>query len=334
MEPLLHPLRIGDVTLPNNLVLSPMAGFSDLPFRALCRQHGAGLVCSEMVAAASVGREAAHPQQRMRVSDLEHPTSIQLFGTEPEHVANAAREAEKHCEILGFNMGCPAHQIKRQGCGAALLDRPERCEEIVRAVKGASKKPLLVKIRAGNGGPVDFLSLGRRLEAAGADGFIFHARTAAQGYSGKAEWGWIRRLKQQVSVPVIGNGDIRNGQDAKRALLESGADGVALGRAALGDPRVFGRIAHYLEHGVEPPPPTPQQRASDFLEYLRMADGLGFTHTRILQQAQRFTNGLEGGSQLRQNLRGGRPLAAIRKAFERLREDGDSFAAAGALAAS
>jgi tRNA-dihydrouridine synthase B len=328
LEGLLHPLTIGNVTLPNNLVLSPMAGFSDLPFRVLCRQHGAGLVCSEMVAAASVGREAPHPQQRMRVSELEHPTSIQLFGTEPEEVANAAKAAQENCEILGFNMGCPAPQIKRQGCGAALLDHPERCEDLVRAVKSTSKKPLLVKIRAGNGGLVDFLALGKRLEAAGADAFIFHARTAAQGYSGKADWDYIRRLKQHVSVPVIGNGDVRDGRDAKRALEASGADGVALGRAALGDPRVFGRIAHFLEHGVEPLPPTAQQRAADFLDYLRMADGLGFTSTRILQQAHRFTNGIEGGSEIRVILRGRVPLPFVRQTFERLHETGDAFEAA------
>ena len=308
-----------------------MAGFSDLPFRVLCRKHGAGLVSSEMVAAGGVGREAPHPTQRMRVSALEHPTSIQLFGTEPDEVENAARTVEENCEILGFNMGCPAPQIKRQGCGAALLDHPERCEELVRAVKRGSKKPLLVKMRAGNGGLVDFLALGKRLEAAGADAFIFHARTAAQGYSGRADWHYIRRLKEHVSVPVIGNGDIRTGRDAQRALETSGADGVALGRATLGDPRVFGRIAHFLQHGVEPAPPTPQERAADYLEYLDMAGGLGFHNMRLVQQAQRFTNGIEGGKELRAALRGHVPIPLVRAAFERLTATGSATAAAHGL---
>ncbi|HLE47002.1 MAG TPA: tRNA-dihydrouridine synthase family protein [Candidatus Thermoplasmatota archaeon] len=331
MAELLHPLTIGNVTIPNNLVLSPMAGFSDLPFRVLCRKHGAGLVSSEMVAAGGVGREAPHPTQRMRVSDLEHPTSIQLFGTDPVEVENAARAVEANCEILGFNMGCPAPQIKRQGCGAALLDHPERCEELVRAVKRGSNKPLLVKMRAGNGGLIDFLALGKRLESAGADAFIFHARTAAQGYSGKADWHYIRRLKEHISVPVIGNGDIRTGRDARNAIEVSGADGVALGRATLGDPRVFSRIAHFLQHGIEPPVPTPQERAADYLEYLDMADGLGFHNVRLIQQAQRFTNGLEGGKELREALRGHVPIRVVREGFERLRDTGSARAAAQAL---
>ncbi|MBI2078881.1 MAG: tRNA-dihydrouridine synthase family protein [Euryarchaeota archaeon] len=331
MGELLHPLTIGNVTIPNNLVLSPMAGFSDLPFRVLCRKHGAGLVSSEMVAAGGVGREAPHPTQRMRVSELEHPTSIQLFGTEPAEVEAAARAVGPSCEILGFNMGCPAPQIKRQGCGAALLDHPERCEELVRAVKRGSKKPLLVKMRAGNGGLMDFLALGKRLEAAGADAFIFHARTAAQGYTGKADWHYIRSLKEHVSVPVIGNGDIRTGRDARKALEVSSADGVALGRATLGDPRVFSRIAHFLTHGWEPALPTAQERASDYLEYLDMADGLGFHNMRLVQQAQRFTNGLEGGKELREALRGHVPVRVVREAFVRLRETGSAPRAAEVL---
>jgi tRNA-dihydrouridine synthase len=228
-------------------------------------------------------------------------------------------------------MGCPAPQIKRQGCGAALLDHPERCEELVRSIKSASDKPLLVKIRAGNGVKIDVVSFARRLVAAGADAFIFHARTAAQGYSGRADWGLIRELKRAVDVPIIGNGDIRSGPDAEQALTMSGADGIALGRATLGDPRIFGRIAHFLQHGVEPAPPTPQERASDFLEYYVMAGGLGFTNTRIVQQAQRFTNGIEGGWDLRSNLRGRVGLDVVRRAFERLRETGDAFDAARVL---
>lgn len=299
MTALLHPLRIGDVRLPNNLVLSPMAGFTDLAFRVLCRRHGAGLVSSEMVAAASVGREAPHPRLRSRTSQEERPTSIQMFGTEPDVVAKAARELGEKCDVLGFNMGCPANQIRRAGCGAALLDHPERCEDIVRAVKRATPTPLLVKIRAGNETRMDVVSFARRMEAAGADGLILHARTAQQNYSGRADWSLIRDVKLGVAIPVVGNGDIVDGASAERALRESGADGIAIGRAALGDPRIFHRIAGFLEAGTAPAAPSLEERQTDFLEYARMAIDLGYDRARILQQAHRFTRGLRGGPALR-----------------------------------
>lgn len=314
---LLRPLRIGNVTLPNNLVLSPMAGFTDMPFRVLCHKHGAGLVSSEMVAATSIHQPALPLRRRRQTCEEERPTSIQIFGTEPELAADAANELGPDCDVLGFNMGCPAPQIKRAGCGAALLDHPERCEAIVRAIKRASDKPLLVKMRAGNHGPMDVVAFARRLEDAGADGLIFHARTAAQGYSGRADWSLVRLVKDQARIPIIGNGDIRDGPMAERALVESGADGIAIGRAALGDPRLFGRIASFLETGAPSRPTTPTERAQDFLEYLEAAQALGYDMPRILQQAQRFTRGLRGGAELRETFQGAKtPIQWIRTAFE------------------
>lgn len=302
---LLRPLRIGEVRIPNNLVLSPMAGFTDLAFRVLCRRHGAGLVSSEMVAAGSVGREAPHPRLRSRTNEEERPTSIQMFGTEPDVVAAAARSLGEACDVLGFNMGCPAHQIRRQGCGAALLDHPDRCEAIVRSVKKATPTPLLVKMRAGNERAMDVVGFARRIEAAGADGLIFHARTAGQNYSGRADWSLIRAVKESVTIPVIGNGDIVDGPSAERALRESGADGVAIGRAALGDPRLFRRIGLHLEGG-RAPTAEPEERRADFLAYATTALELGYDRARILQQAHRFTRGLRGGPALRAQLAGER----------------------------
>ncbi|HVL48654.1 MAG TPA: tRNA-dihydrouridine synthase family protein [Candidatus Thermoplasmatota archaeon] len=314
MPDLLRPLAIGRVRLPNNLVLSPMAGFSDLALRVLARRHGAGLVCSEMVSATSVEREVPGTLVKMRTLAEEAPMSIQLFGTDPARVADAARDVGERCAILGFNMGCPAHQIKRQGCGAALLDRPALAMDLVRAIKGASDKPLLVKMRAGNGGPMDVVAFARGLEAAGADGLIFHARTAKMGYSGKSDWDLIRAVKEAVSIPVVGNGDVVDGASAKAALERSGADGLALGRAALGDPRVFGRIARHLATGEEDDGPVPREQIEDFEAYVAMARAAGIGEPQILRQAQAFTKGFRDATRLRSELsRGVTPEGALER---------------------
>ncbi len=316
MRPLLHPLDIGGVELPNNLVLSPMAGFSDLPFRVLCRRHSAGLVCSEMVAASSVERRVARTLTRMRTVEEERPTSVQVFGTVPDEVERATVEVERHCDIIGFNMGCPAHQIKRQGCGAALLDHPDLAESLVAAMRSATRKPLLVKIRAGNGTKMDVVAFAKRMERAGASALIFHARTAAQGYSGKSDWALIREVKSHLGIPLIGNGDVVDGPSARAAFEASGVDGIALGRGALGDPRVFARIAHYLETGEELPLPTPVERFEDFVEYVGLAATLDLDAQHILQQAQQFTRGMPGGAKLRTKFQGGAPLSDVIDAFK------------------
>lgn len=297
-DDLLRPLVIGGVRLPNNLVLSPMAGFSDLPFRVLCRRHGAGLVCSEMVSAVGVTRDVPETYAKMRTLAQEQPMSIQLFGTDADLVKDAARRLDPRCDIVGFNMGCPAHQIKRQGCGAAMLDRPEHALAMLDAVREGTDKPLLAKIRLGNGAAIDYVRFARELEAAGAAGVIVHGRTAAMGYSGKSDWDAIARIKAALSIPVIGNGDITDGPSAARALA-TGVDGVAVGRASLGNPRVFREIVHHLTTGERLPPQTPHERLEDFVDYLRMASDVGIDGVQVREQAQQFTRGLRGGGELR-----------------------------------
>ncbi|HWH09355.1 MAG TPA: tRNA-dihydrouridine synthase [Candidatus Thermoplasmatota archaeon] len=315
MPDLLRPLTLGNVRLPNNLVLSPMAGFSDLPFRVLCRRHGAGLVCSEMVSANGVLREVKMTLQRMRTLEGEAPMSIQLFGTDEAQVEQAARDLDRRCAVVGFNMGCPAHQIKRAGCGAAMLDKPDLALRMVEAVKRGTDKPLLVKMRLANCRPIDVVAFARGLERAGADGLIVHGRTAAQGYSGKADWDAIGRVKQAVGIPVVGNGDVVDGPSAERAL-RSGVDGIALGRATLGNPRVFREVAHYLATGERLPPATGEERLHDFLAYLEMAEALGLPEHQVREQAQQFTRGLRGGPDLRREFARGIPLPEVVARFQ------------------
>jgi tRNA-dihydrouridine synthase B len=313
---LLRPLRIGTVTLPNNLVLSPMAGYTDLPFRALCRAHGAGLVCTEMVAAMSVEHEGSNTMRRMVTSPAERPVSIQVVGNEPEAVAHAAALAGERCEVLGLNMGCPAHQVAKTGCGAALLDQPELAMQLVATIKAASPAPLLVKMRAGTGRVMDCAAFAKRLEAAGADAILFHARTAKQSYSGLADWKLIREVKEAVSIPVVGNGDLRDGPGAAKALRETGCDGLAIGRGSLGDPRVFARIQAYLATGVEPPKATPHEKAADFRAYVEGMEGTGISRVQALWHAQAFSKGIVGGAVLRQKLHDAREPWAMVRVFE------------------
>lgn len=227
--------------------------------------------------------------------------SIQLFGTERDAVREAAADLDRRCAIVGFNMGCPAVQIKRQGCGAAMLDDPDRALGMVEAVRAGTDKPLLVKMRLGNARAIDSVGFARRLERAGAAGLIVHGRTAAQHYSGRSDWGAIAAVKAAVSIPVVGNGDVVDGPSAERAL-RSGVDGVAVGRASLGDPRVFRGIAAWLREGEEPPRGSPAERFRDFAEYARMAQAVGIDPVQIREQAQQFTRGLRGAAQLRRQL--------------------------------
>jgi nifR3 family TIM-barrel protein len=319
MPDLLRPLRIGDVELPNNLVLSPMAGFSDLPFRVLCRRHGAGLVCSEMVSAVGVTREVPYTMVKMRTLEEEMPMSIQLFGTEAPLVTQAAESLDKRCAIVGFNMGCPAHQIKRQGCGAAMLDDPENALRMVDAVRAGTDRPILVKVRLGNRKLTDYVAFARRLEAAGAAGLIVHGRIAAQGYSGRADWDAIARIKAAVSVPVIGNGDITDGPSAA-AALRTGVDGIAMGRATLGNAHLFREVAHYLRTGEKLDEQTPAERYADLVEYVTMAEAVGVDPLHVREQAQQFTRGIRGGREMRttfQNV----PPAEILRLFRALVEE-------------
>lgn len=254
-------LKIGTVELENNVMLGPMAGVTDLPFRVLCREQGAGLVCMEMVSAKAVLYGNRNTKELLAVSPLECPVSLQLFGSDPEILAEiAARLEDGPYDILDLNMGCPVPKVVKNGEGSALMKNPVLAERILSSMVKAVKKPVTVKIRKGfDDHSVNAVELAKIAEACGVAAVAVHGRTREQYYSGKADWEIIRQVKEAVSIPVIGNGDVHSPEAAKKLLEETGCDGVMVARGARGNPWIFRRIVSYLETGVVPPDPSKEE---------------------------------------------------------------------------
>lgn len=254
-------LKIGTVELENNVMLGPMAGVTDLPFRVLCREQGAGLVCMEMVSAKAVLYGNRNTKELLAVSPLERPVSLQLFGSDPEILAEiAARLEDGPYDIIDLNMGCPVPKVVKNGEGSALMKNPVLAERILSSMVKAVKKPVTVKIRKGfDDHSVNAVELAKIAEACGAAAVAVHGRTREQYYSGKADWEIIRQVKEAVSIPVIGNGDVHSPEAAKKLLEETGCDGVMVARGARGNPWIFRRIVSYLETGVVPPDPSKEE---------------------------------------------------------------------------
>lgn len=244
-------LKIGNVVLDNPLVLAPMAGVTDLPFRLLCKEQGVGLICMEMVSAKAVLYNNKNTEQLLKIEEKECPVSMQLFGSEPEIVSEiAARLEDRPFSFLDINMGCPVPKVVNNGEGSALMKNPKLAAEIVRQTVKAISKPVTVKIRKGfDDDSINAVEVAKYLEDAGASAIAVHGRTRAQYYSGEADWDIIRQVKDAVSIPVIGNGDVVDGKSAKALIDETGCDGIMIGRACRGNPWIFSQVKKYLETG-------------------------------------------------------------------------------------
>lgn len=291
----------------NPLVLAPMAGITDFPFRKICRELGAGLVFSEMLSVEALVREHKRTKGMLITDPGERPVVFQIFGSKPATMAEAARIVSRgEVDFIDINMGCPVPKVLKSGAGSALLRDIGLAREIMAAVVGASTVPVTVKIRLGwDAGSIVAPDLARAAESAGIAAVTVHARTKSQGFSGHADWSMIKAVKECVGIPVIGNGDVRTAPDARRMMDETGCDGVMIGRAIQGYPWIFREARQYLMTGELPAPPTIAEREAVMLRHLRDVTTLVGEDVGVREMRKHlcwYTRGLPGGAEFREKV--------------------------------
>ncbi|MBN2645907.1 MAG: tRNA dihydrouridine synthase DusB [Desulfuromonadaceae bacterium] len=262
-------LQIGQLHLKNNVILAPMAGITNLAYRAIHKKAGAGLVYSEMISANGLIRDGRKTLELLASEPSEAPLAAQLFGDDPDVLSQAARIATPMAHLLDINMGCPVKKVVRSGAGSALLHHPQKVAEIVRAVRHVTQLPLTIKIRSGwSQQEINYLEIGHIAQEEGADAVTLHPRTRCQGFSGHADWDQIAQLKNALTIPVIGSGDIFTPQEALDKLSHSGCDGIMIGRGGYGNPWLIENILR-LMRGDTPVMPSRMQRGETALEHLQ-----------------------------------------------------------------
>jgi len=301
---IIRTLQIGNVALENNLILAPMAGVSDLPFRLLCREQGAGLVCMEMVSAKAILYKNRNTEELLTIDPKEHPVSLQLFGSDPDIISEIAKQIEERpFDILDLNMGCPVPKVVNNGDGSALMKNPRLAGEIIEKTARAIKKPLTVKIRKGfDDAHVNAVELAHIAQESGAAAVAVHGRTREQYYAGHADWDIIRQVKEAVSIPVIGNGDIRTPEDVAAMAEQTGCDGYMIARGAEGNPWIFRQILHYFETGEHLARPDFSEVTEMLLRHAKMQIDCKGDYTgirEIRKHAAWYTAGYRNSSKLR-----------------------------------
>ena len=300
----IQKLQIGNVTLENNLILAPMAGVTDLPFRLLCKEQGAGLLCMEMVSAKAILYKNKNTEELLTIDPRENPVSLQLFGSDPDIMAEIAKQIEERpFDILDINMGCPVPKVVNNGDGSALMKNPLLAGKIIEKVASAIEKPVTVKIRKGfDDEHVNAVEMAHIAQESGAAAVAVHGRTREQYYSGKADWDIIRQVKEAVSIPVIGNGDILKAEDVIAMKEQTGCDGFMIGRGAQGNPWIFSQILSYFKTGTYPEKPGFQEVTEMLLRHAKMQLAFKGEYTgirEIRKHAAWYTSGYKNSSKLR-----------------------------------
>ena len=300
-------LKIGNIELENRYILGPMAGVTDLPFRLLCREQGAGLLCMEMISAKAIYYNNRNTESLLEIHPDERPVSLQLFGSDPQIMSEMAKRIEERpFAILDVNMGCPVPKVVKNGEGSALMKEPKLVYEIVSALVKAIKKPVTVKIRKGfDDEHVNAVEIAKIIEEAGASAVAVHGRTREQYYSGKADWDIIRQVKEVISIPVIGNGDVTSPQKAEELVRQTGCDGIMIARGAEGNPWIFSEMIAYEETGVVPSRPDKDAVREMMLRHARLQLQYKGEYCGIREMRKHvawYTKGLKGAARLREKV--------------------------------
>lgn len=306
MDKYIHPIKIGNIELNNNIFLAPMAGVTDMPLRILCKEFGAGLVYTEMVSSKGMFYNDEKTRQLMSINNDERPVAVQIFGSDAEIMSETARKVCEEADIIDINMGCPAPKVTKNLDGSKLMLHPELIDEITKKVVQASKVPVTIKIRKGwDDEHINAVKVAQIAEKNGVSAIAVHGRTREQFYTGKADLDIIRKVKESVNIPVIGNGDIVDGESAKRMLEETGCDAIMIGRGSNGNPWIFKEVIEYLKNGVEIPKPTLEDRKQMILRHLQMLVDYKGEYTAIREMRKQiawYIKGIENAAVIRSEI--------------------------------
>ena len=322
---LLQPLRIGALALPHNIMLAPLAGVTNLPFRLICRRQGAAIAFTEMISVNGMVREGEKTRALLASTPEDRPLGAQLFGDDPQTLARAAAMVADQADLLDINMGCPVRKVVAGGAGSALLKDVARVAAIIKAVRAVTTLPLTVKIRSGwQCGEQVYQEVGRIAEAEGCDAITLHPRSRAQMFSGQADWSLLARLKELVKIPVIGSGDLFSADDCRRMLAETGCDGLMIARGALGNPWIF-RQTRELLSGLPPHPATPQERAGVAEQHLQLqieALGEAVAVREMKKHLGWYIHGVPGAATLRRTVNSAQTAGQMRAVLGQLAQIG------------
>ncbi len=302
----LHKLKIGNVELENNLILAPMAGVTNLPFRIVCKDYGAGMVCTEMASAKAMFHNDQKTKRLFNTEGEKRPISFQVFGSELESMAYAVKYMSDFADIIDINMGCPAPKVVKNGDGSKLLLDLKKAQEIIETAVKNSKVPVTVKFRKGwDKENIVAVDIAQIAEQAGASAVTIHGRTRSEFYTGKADWDIIKKVKQSVNIPVIGNGDIVDEESALQMFEQTGVDGIMIGRGTFGNPWIFRNIKHYLETGEKLPQPTNNEKLEVMGKHIELAvkeKGEGIAIKELRKHIAWYTKNLKNSSEFRNSI--------------------------------